>query len=45
MALQCCVALLVENNMIYMNMNEVIVEAENETSESSDLTDIGQLEC
>jgi hypothetical protein len=27
MALQCCVALLVENNM---NMNEVIVEAENE---------------
>ena len=29
-----------------MNMNsEVIVEAENETSESSDITDIGQLEC
>jgi hypothetical protein len=42
MALQCCVALLVENNM---NMNGVIVEAENETSESSDITDIGQPEC
>jgi hypothetical protein len=38
MALQCCVTLLVENNM---NMNEVIVEAENETGEPSDITDIG----
>jgi hypothetical protein len=38
MALQCCVALLVENNM---NMDEVIVEAENETGEPSDITDIG----
>ena len=35
MVLQSCVALLVEN------MNEVIVEAENETSECSDITDIG----
>jgi hypothetical protein len=38
MALQCCVALLVENNM---NMDEVIVEVENETGEPSDITDIG----
>ena len=38
MALQCCVTLLVENNM---NMDEVIVEVENETGEPSDITDIG----